>query len=102
MRRFRCLEEFALKTSADLVPFPGCYDFERRVILGWVFGARIRNSQNLRPPPISRSHPTLYHIVVLYGGMHDGPVLSKWFKYGQNWQRLGQPITGDDVNDVDF
>ncbi|PIL36029.1 hypothetical protein GSI_01689 [Ganoderma sinense ZZ0214-1] len=102
LRKLSYLEEFALKTSVDLVAFPGQLELERQVIFGWAYGVRVRKSRNLRPPPVRKAHPTLYHIRIYYGRTRDASVLSKWFKDGQVWLRLGQPITGDDLDDIDF
>ncbi|KAI1795830.1 hypothetical protein LXA43DRAFT_1090464 [Ganoderma leucocontextum] len=100
LRKLRFLEELSLQTSAGLVRQPGNYDLERSLVLGWVYGVRTRALR--RPPASAKAHPSLYHVRIWYGARGNEQALSKWFKDGEDWRRLGEPIVGDDLDDVDF
>ncbi len=69
------------------------------MIIGWVYGARLRGAKSLHP---SKSHPSLYHIRVWYGRTLQSATLSKWFKDAGQWVRLGDPLTGAHLAGIDF
>ncbi|PIL29463.1 hypothetical protein GSI_08405 [Ganoderma sinense ZZ0214-1] len=90
LRKLRFLEELSLQTSAGLILRPGDYHLERSLVLSWVYG--VRTWALRRPPPSAKAHPTLYHVRLWYGARGNDPALSKWFKDGEEWRRLGRPI----------
>ena len=98
LRRLPYLEEFALRTAAPLVRRIGDWEFERRLVLSWASGVRFTR----RTPASSVPHPNLYHIRVLYGPTSSTAALSKWFKDSGEWMRLGAPVTGIALKDIDF
>ncbi len=98
LRKLVYLEEFALRTSADLVSCPGDYDKEHRLIAGWACGVRTRRSTFA----VTKMHPSLYHIMIWYGAHTNNSVLTKWYKDSADWYRLDHPTLGAQLQDIDF
>ncbi|KAI0690827.1 hypothetical protein C8T65DRAFT_587611 [Cerioporus squamosus] len=100
LRKLPFLEEVALRTSAALVSRAADLEMERRLILGWATGLCSRTVAN--PSRALNVHPQLYHITIWYGSTLANSVLSKWFKDTGVWTRIGKPLTGETLYDVDF
>ncbi|TFK82414.1 hypothetical protein K466DRAFT_500376, partial [Polyporus arcularius HHB13444] len=97
LRKLAFLEELSLRTSAPLVRRSGELAAERRLIMGWATGIRTDRKKALR-----QGHPRLYHVRIWYGATVQSRALTKWFRDGQTWLRLGPPVTGAHLEDIDF